>query len=94
MNLGHGHRRSVLILWTWTALLSAFVLYPVLTDQNPEYLPFGMAALAIALFTLLHPSVIEQRRRNSTPPEGIERPDEVEDVHLDQPTLFDTEHQT
>ena len=21
MNLGHGHRRSVLILWTWTALL-------------------------------------------------------------------------
>ena len=46
MNLGHGHRRSVLILWTWTALLSAFVLYPILTDQNPEYLPFGMAALA------------------------------------------------
>ena len=94
MNLGHGHRRSVLILWTWTALLSAFVLYPILTDQNPEYLPFGMAALAIALFTLLHPSVIEQRRRNSTPAEGIERPDEVEDGHLDQPTLFDTEPQT
>ena len=22
MDLGHGHRRSVLILWTWTALLS------------------------------------------------------------------------
>ena len=62
MNLGHGHRRSVLILWTWTALLSAFVLYPVLTEQNPSYLPFGIAALAIALFTVLHPSVIEQRR--------------------------------
>ena len=75
LNLGHGHRRSVLILWTWTALLSGFVLYPILTDQNPEYLPFGMAALAIALFTLLHPSVIEQRRRNSTPPEGIGRPE-------------------
>ena len=89
MNLGHGHRRSVLILWTWTALLSAFVLYPVLTDQNPEYLPFGIAALGIALFTLLHPSVIEQRRRNNTPPDGIERP--VADP--DQPTLFDSEPQ-
>ena len=44
MNLGHGHRRSVLILWTWTALLSAFVLYPVLSGENPTYLPFGMAA--------------------------------------------------
>ena len=36
MNLGHGHRRSVLILWAWTALLSAFVLYPVLTGDNPS----------------------------------------------------------
>ncbi|MFK8025921.1 MAG: glycosyltransferase family 4 protein [Ilumatobacter sp.] len=84
INLGHGHRRSVLILWTWTALLSAFVLYPILTDQNPAYLPFGMAALAIGLFTLLHPSVIEQRRRNGTPPAGLERPDTA------QATLFET----
>ena len=75
INLGHGHRRSVLILWSWTALLSAFVLYPILTDQNPEYLPFGIAALAIALFTLLHPSVRAQRRLNNTPPSGTERPD-------------------
>ncbi len=45
MNLGHGHRRSVMILWTWTALLSGFVLYPVLTDDNPRYLPFGIGAL-------------------------------------------------
>ena len=28
MRLGHGHRRSVLILWAWTAILSGFVLYP------------------------------------------------------------------
>lgn len=83
INLGHGHRRSVLILWTWTGLLSAFVLYPILTDQNPNYLPFGIAALGIVLYTVLHPSVIEQRRRNNTPPDGIDRPDS------DQPTLFD-----
>ena len=29
MRLGHGQRRSVLILWAWTAILSGFVLYPV-----------------------------------------------------------------
>ena len=61
MNLGHGHRRSVAILWSWTALLSAFVLYPVLTDTNPTYLPFGMGALGIVLFTVLHPSVRRKR---------------------------------
>lgn len=61
MNLGHGHRRSVLILWTWTALLSGFVLYPVLTDENPTYLPFGIGALGIVLFTVLHPSVRRKR---------------------------------
>lgn len=61
MDLGHGQRRSVLILWTWTALLSAFVLYPVLTGENPTYLPFGIGALAIVLYTVLHPSVRGRR---------------------------------
>ncbi|BAN01370.1 glycosyltransferase family 4 protein [Ilumatobacter coccineus] len=87
INLGHGHRRSVLILWSWTALLSGFVLYPTLTDQNPTYLPFGVAALGIALFTMLHPSVIQQRRDNNTPPHGIELETPPDDP--DQPTLFD-----
>jgi UDP-GlcNAc:undecaprenyl-phosphate GlcNAc-1-phosphate transferase len=62
MNLGHGHRRSVLILWAWTALLSGFVLYPTLSGQNPSYLPFVLAALAIVLYTVLHPSVRRRRR--------------------------------
>lgn len=61
MNLGHGHRRSVAILWSWTFLLSTFVLYPVLTSTNPTYLPFGMGAIAIVLFTVLHPSVRRKR---------------------------------
>jgi UDP-GlcNAc:undecaprenyl-phosphate GlcNAc-1-phosphate transferase len=78
MNLGHGHRRSVLILWTWTALLSVFVLYPTLTGQNPTYLPFGIVALGILLFTVLHPSVRRRRRENGTPPKGIERPPDDE----------------
>jgi UDP-GlcNAc:undecaprenyl-phosphate GlcNAc-1-phosphate transferase len=61
MNLGHGHRRAVVILWAWTALMSGFVLYPVLTGENPTYLPFGIAALAIVLFTAFHPSVRQRR---------------------------------
>jgi UDP-GlcNAc:undecaprenyl-phosphate GlcNAc-1-phosphate transferase len=64
MNLGHGQRRAVMILWAWTALLSAFVLYPVLSGENPTYLPFGMVAIAVVLFTVLHPSVRRQRRLN------------------------------
>ena len=69
MDLGHGHRRSVVILWTWTLLLSAFVLYPTLTGRNPTYLPFGIVALAIVLFTVLHPSV-RARRRAIAEPDG------------------------
>jgi UDP-GlcNAc:undecaprenyl-phosphate GlcNAc-1-phosphate transferase len=65
MDLGHGHRRSVLILWTWTVVLSAFVLYPVLSGENPTYLPFGMMAIGIVLYTVLHPAV-RRRRANGT----------------------------
>jgi UDP-GlcNAc:undecaprenyl-phosphate GlcNAc-1-phosphate transferase len=72
MNLGHGHRRSVAILWTWTLLLSAFVLYPVLAEKNPTYLPFGMGALGIVLFTVLHPSV--RRRRAEEIEAALSRP--------------------
>ncbi len=75
LDLGHGHRRAVLIMWAWTALLSGFVLYPTLTDQNPSYLPFGIGAIALLLFTMLHPSVVQQRRVNNTPPTGIDRPE-------------------
>jgi UDP-GlcNAc:undecaprenyl-phosphate/decaprenyl-phosphate GlcNAc-1-phosphate transferase len=62
MRLGHGHRRSVLILWLWTALLSGFVLYPTYTHKGDALVPFGIAALGLALYTLLHPGVREARR--------------------------------
>jgi UDP-GlcNAc:undecaprenyl-phosphate/decaprenyl-phosphate GlcNAc-1-phosphate transferase len=51
----------VLILWGWTALLSAFVLYPVITESGVSYLPFGAAMLGLALFTVLHPQIRRQR---------------------------------
>jgi UDP-GlcNAc:undecaprenyl-phosphate/decaprenyl-phosphate GlcNAc-1-phosphate transferase len=76
MDLGHGHRRSVVILWGWTALLSAFVLYPTLTGRNPAYLPFGILALAIVLYTVLHPSVRARRRSNGAGPAPTDHGDE------------------
>lgn len=70
MNLGHGQRRSVIILWLWTALLSALVLYPTYTGGTPIIALAGIAILALALigYTLLHPSEsVEQRRPRRRP---------------------------
>ena len=36
MRLGHGQRRSVLILWAWTVLLSAIVLYPTYNRRRGD----------------------------------------------------------
>jgi UDP-GlcNAc:undecaprenyl-phosphate GlcNAc-1-phosphate transferase len=55
MALGHGQRRSVLILWSWTALLSGLVLYPALTNHNVSYIPVAIIVLGVALYTLFRP---------------------------------------
>ena len=61
MRMGHGHRRSVLILWTWTGLLSAFVLIPVYTDRGNAVVPIGLAAAGLVLYTYLHPGARRTR---------------------------------
>jgi hypothetical protein len=67
MNLGHGQRRSVLILWLWTALLSALVLYPVYTKSGASLAVIGILATALGLFTVLHPEARRSRARRDTP---------------------------
>jgi len=57
VRLGHGPRRSVVILWAWTAILSGFVLYPVFSHKGNEFLPFAVAALVVVLYTLFHPGI-------------------------------------
>ncbi|MEL6984172.1 MAG: hypothetical protein AAFO29_17230, partial [Actinomycetota bacterium] len=58
VRLGHGHRRSVGILWSWTALLSAFVLYPTYNEGRGDgIVPIGVGALALLLYTLFHPGI-------------------------------------
>ena len=64
VGLGHGHRRSVLILWGWTALLSAFVLYPTYTGDGDAVVPIGIAGLALLLFSVLVPRARRARPRS------------------------------
>lgn len=63
MRLGHGHNRSVIILWVWTALLSTLVLYPSLSNHNSVLVPVGIAALGVALYTLFAPRGRQITRR-------------------------------
>jgi UDP-GlcNAc:undecaprenyl-phosphate GlcNAc-1-phosphate transferase len=67
MRLGHGHRRTVVILWAWTAVLSGLVLYPTFTKHGNAVIPIAVAALGVALYTGFHPGV---RRRNGTGGDG------------------------
>jgi len=70
MRLGHGHLRSVLILWGWTAILSGFVLYPTFAKGGGNSLiPFGIAALGLGLYTLFHPGI---RRGNGSATDSAE----------------------
>lgn len=62
MRLGHGQRRSVLILWAWTVLLSAIVLYPTYNaGQGDLYIPVAIAVAALLLYTWFGPGVRSRR---------------------------------
>jgi UDP-GlcNAc:undecaprenyl-phosphate GlcNAc-1-phosphate transferase len=67
LRLGHGHRRSVLILWAWTVLLSGFILFPLYVSSVNAFIPFGALALGVILYTLFHPSL---RRQTDAAAEG------------------------
>ncbi len=71
LRLGHGPRRSVIILWAWTAVLSSLLLFPLFVHQVNAIIPIGAAALGVALYTFFHPGL---RRGNG----------EDEDEQLDQ----------
>ena len=45
MRLGHGHKRTVVILWLWTAVLCGFVLLPLFDTQANVFIPLGVALL-------------------------------------------------
>ncbi len=55
VEMGHGPRRSVAILWAWTAILSAFALVPTFIPALAAELPIAILAVAVLLYTLFHP---------------------------------------
>ena len=55
LRMGHGHRRTVLLLWAWTGLLSGVALVPPVTGSGVAILPFALAGVAVLLFLLLRP---------------------------------------
>ena len=56
MDLGHGHRRTVVIMWAWTALLSGFVLIPAFTSRGNGIVPLGIGGAGA-------PALHDPRRR-------------------------------
>ncbi len=95
MRLGHGHRRSVVILWLWTGLLSAFVLYPVYSGEGDALVPIGVLALALVLLTFFHPGLRRVRREDAEAEAaaalaaGRATPATVEDAPVDVDELDD-----
>jgi UDP-GlcNAc:undecaprenyl-phosphate/decaprenyl-phosphate GlcNAc-1-phosphate transferase len=81
LRLGHGHRRSVLILWAWTALLSGFILFPLYISSVNAVIPFGVLALGVVLYTLFHPSL----RRSGEVEPGAEAAGGVATADVDAP---------
>jgi UDP-GlcNAc:undecaprenyl-phosphate GlcNAc-1-phosphate transferase len=63
VRLGHGPRRTVVILWTWTAALSGFVLYPLFAPASNAIIPFAAILLGLLLFTLFRPGLRNGHRR-------------------------------
>ena len=73
MRLGHGHSRTVIILWSWTALLCGFVLLPLFDTQANVFIPLGVMVLVIALFTWFSPLHGRFRQRRDATEANEER---------------------
>jgi UDP-GlcNAc:undecaprenyl-phosphate GlcNAc-1-phosphate transferase len=71
VRLGHGPRRSVLILWAWAAILSGFLLFPLFVHEVNAFIPFGAAALGVALYTFFHPGL--RRGSDGDEDEGLDK---------------------
>ncbi len=56
LRLGHGQRRAVLILYAWTALLSAVVLVPTFMGASATAFPLLIASVAVGLLTFMRPT--------------------------------------
>jgi len=82
MQMGHGHRRAVLILWAWTAVLSAFALVPIFDSRANFIVPFAVAFLGAGLYTLFRPGARTRSQRH----EGVSATSDVVPPHEASPS--------
>ncbi len=75
MRLGHGPRRTVVILWAWTAILSGMALLPMYTNEGNAYVPIGVLALALLLYAFFHPGRRSAREQAAEDEGGRTGPD-------------------
>ena len=57
IQLGHGPRRAVVILWGWAALLSTVVLFSALYSTGSALVVLVILGSALSVFTVLHPRI-------------------------------------
>ena len=67
VRLGHGHRRAVLILWAWTAVMSVFVLLLSFGLRFNAFVPFVGVFLVALLYTVFLPGSRAPSRRRRLP---------------------------
>jgi UDP-GlcNAc:undecaprenyl-phosphate/decaprenyl-phosphate GlcNAc-1-phosphate transferase len=76
VELGHGPRRTVLILWSLTTIASAFVLAPMFFSGQWPIIPLVILLVITVAFALLHPDLWKRRaarREVITESEGVPR---------------------
>ncbi len=77
MRLGHGHRRTVIILWAWTALLCGFVLLPLYDTEANIFIPLGVGRTrhraVHVVFTVVVGAGVDAVRRPTSPTSPFRR---------------------
>ena len=62
IELGHGPRRAVVLIWLFTVFLSAFALAPLFFKSAWVFAPLSGGLLVVSLTAFFHPDLIRQRR--------------------------------
>lgn len=81
IQLGHGPRRAVVILWGWAALFSTVVLFSALYSTGSALVLLVLAGTALSVFTVLHPRLRRDDDQGEQPDDAqVHESDLVDDA--------------
>jgi len=81
IQLGHGPRRAVVILWGWAALFSTVVLFSALYSTGSALVLLVLAGTALSVFTVLHPRLRRDEDHGKQPDDAqVHESDLVDDA--------------